>query len=398
MFSHRSSPKRAASLAILLMVISQLGETIYLPALPAMAVTLNTDPAYVQMILAFFLIAFGTSLFIYGPLSDYYGRRPIILGSSILFVGGAFAAALSPNIVMLLGSVIVLGFGFGTGGLMGRTLLRDLFSGVALQKAAAWMGIAAVISPIIAPIIGAHFLEWWGWQANFVFIGCTGIFITVLMYFFLEETNTFIGQMPLNAKKIIKSYGAVFNHPQFLGNIMILSIITAVIMAYEVAAPFVLQEDLGLTPVTYAQVAIIPIVGFLVGSYLAERLSAACSTEQLVRLGLLVSLLSGLIMLCCGYIGFFTVASIVAPMTLYLIGCGLIYPAATAGGLMPFAAMAGIAGALMGAIQNITAGIATVVFAILDYHDALPLAWALTIGSALSIVCYYRYLQKSVTH
>ncbi len=155
---------------ILMLAVGQMAQTIYVPAMAEMADALNVHDGTLQRVMAAYLMTYGGSQLIYGPLSDSIGRRPVILAGMTIFMIGAVTAMLAPSLnVLVLGSAIQ-GLGTGVAGVMARTMPRDLYAGVALRQANSLLNMGLLVSPLLAPVIGALLTKLFGWHACFAFL------------------------------------------------------------------------------------------------------------------------------------------------------------------------------------------------------------------------------------
>ena len=376
-------------LVLALLMAGQMGETLYLPSMPTIVQALDTSMGNVQFLLSAFLFSFGAAQFIYGPLSDYYGRRPVMLYCLGIFLIGATLATLATSIFWLIVGMFTMGSGIGCAGLMCRTVIRDLYDDkIALSQATAIMSAVVVVMPIVAPLLGAYLLVHIGWRANFAAFLVVGIPLTMISYFAFTETNRFVRQTPLAIKTILHNYGTFFRHSAFLGNTLCGCLNITALMAYEVAAPFLFQVQLGLSPTSYAWVSLIPVGGFLLGAFIAGRFRFYLNQEQMSHLGNRIACISSTLL----FIAVFTevtIVSIILPMTLLLVGSGILFSSTTAAAMAPFDRLAGIAGATLGGLQNMSSGIMT---GIVSYHEIADLPTLACILFFCSLAAYIVFM------
>lgn len=357
-------------LVLLLLVVSQLGESIYLPAFPIMADNLNADTAQVEGLLSTFLFSYGLCQLIYGPLSDCFGRRPVILCSVFLYAITAFVGAVAQNIEQLWWCNTLMGAAIGSGGLMSRTILRDLFQGPALKKATAWVGVTLTIAPLCIPLVGALLLNHYGWRANYICMGALGAAYFLIALWVLPETNPYHKGAVYRLRDTGQAYFQVLTHPVFLGNVFCVALNCGAFMAYQVALPFILQTHLGLDATEYALWSIVPLFGFMLGAGLSSRIERYSPNHDSTRIGLFITLCAAIWLQAMAHLSGLTALLWIIPMVVLLVGSGIIFASTTAHALMPFPNIAGVAGAALGGILNMVAGLASALVAI--YIESTP--------------------------
>ncbi len=378
---------------ILLMTISQMAVTIYLPALPSIAADYKTSNTLVQISLVSYIFAYGCSQFFYGPLSDIYGRRRIVLIGLIIFIVASILAIVSSNIYWFIVARILQGIGMGCGDTMGRAIMCDAFKGPRFVTAASYISMASTLTPLCAPIIGGYLQYLLNWRACFVFLLMYGILCLLLLWWRLPETRK--PELPAlkSVKGIFNTYLFILRNQIFLGFFIpgLISFFGETL--YNMVSPFLLQGRLGLTPVLFGWLAIFTITGLLIGSIIAKVFAHKISHYHMVLIGLWILLLGSITMLIPGLYHHLSISSIILPMVIFMLGVGITYPNTNMGALAPFTAMAGTAGALQGGLQMVTSGVMGIVLADVQNHSQLPLALILTIISSLGLLSFFIFLK-----
>ena len=172
-----------------LVAVAQISISIYLPSMPALAEIFATEPSVVQLTVTVYMLAAAVSQLIVGPLSDRFGRKPVLLVGLAIYIAASAAAMLAPTIEALIGARLVQSIGAMAGPVIGRAIIRDRFDRSRAAQVMAWVGLALAISPALAPVIGAAVHEAVGWRANFGLLVAFGIFIAYMAWAHLEETN-----------------------------------------------------------------------------------------------------------------------------------------------------------------------------------------------------------------
>ena len=373
--------------------VGQMTNTIYAPAMSDIARHFGVVPTRVQLVMAAYLFPYGFSQFFYGPLSDRFGRRPLLLIGMIVYLVGAFIALSAPIFKFLVLGSFLQGCGIGVGGIMLRTVLRDLYYGVKLHKASSYISIAMIFAPIIAPMVGGSLAHFLGWRAIFIFLFCLGATVWVIQFFMFPETNPHKGTEQTRLRYVKSGYLTVLSNRHFLGYMVCLLVGFGGVSVFEASAGILFTDVLHFTPFTGSILYSIPMPAYLAGSYLSGWLSSRWITPHIVLLGIVFLMLGGFSLLILG-LWMTTVLSILVPVCCYFFGIGMVFPAGTAGALEPFSALAGTAGAIMGGVQNVGASTATVISSTMSQTSQIPLAIILSGLSLLMGLAYYCFLSE----
>jgi MFS transporter, DHA1 family, multidrug resistance protein len=383
------------ALTMLLAALTALGPLsidMYLPSLPDIANVLAAPQARVQLTVSNYLIGFAVGQVFYGPLSDRYGRRPVLLAALALYVTGTGICAATQSIDPLIAARFLQGIGGSGSIVLARAIVRDLYSGVRAARELSLMGSISAFAPIVAPMIGGVLQTAFGWRASFLLMGAAAVVAIFMAGRLLPETLRRRVPEPFSLPYLIRSYGSLLRHRAFLAYLGLITVSYAGLFAWISGAPVVLQGVYGLSAVAFGFTFALGAAGYMAGAASAARL--------VLRLGLGRTMGLGVTLLAAGGLGLAAVVAanipgiwLVAMMALYLAGMGLSMPQAMAGALTPFPDRAGTAASLMGLVQQ--AGAATVAAVVGNYlgSSAWPVAgvvlamgclafliWALTRG------------------
>ncbi|WP_108649801.1 multidrug efflux MFS transporter EmrD [Dongshaea marina] len=382
------------TLIVMLVAVGQMTQTMYVPSISEMARDLMVQPGRLQSVMAVYLITYGFSQFIYGPLSDRIGRRPVILaGVSIYLLGSGITVAAGSLSVLLIGSFIQ-GMGIGCGGVMCRTAMRDRFTGAELQKANSLVSMGLIVSPLLAPILGGWLTVHMNWTASYWFLFIFSAITLLVMGFKYEET------LPKEARGnqcMIASYRYVLGNVRFQGYLLCLVAVTAGVVLFESAAGVLLGHVLKLSSETVSLLFIVPLPGSLFGSWLVGKLANRVSHQNLLNLGIGFLAAGALVTLIPGLMGLVNVETIIGGATLYFVGAGALFPTATTGAVEPFPQQAGTAGAILGGMSNLGAGAVTLIVSLLPMKGQMTLGasmlmMVLLVGFSLQMIKRYRAL------
>ena len=378
------------ALTLLLAALTALGPLsidMYLPSLPDIAHVLEAPQAHVQLTVSYYLVGFAVGQIFYGPFSDRYGRRPVLLAALAIYVIGTGVCALARSIDPLLGARFLQGVGGAGSIVLARAIVRDLYAGVRAARELSLMGSISAFAPIVAPMIGGVLQIAFGWRASFILMGLAAIVATALAARLLPETLRKRTSEPFSLAFLFTSYGAVLRHRGFLAYLGIISVSFAGLFAWISGGPVVLEEVYGFSPVKFGFTFSLGAAGYMVGATIASRM--------VVRLGLDRMMALGVAAIALGGIGFAAAVALhidgiwlVIAMAVFLAGMGLAIPQAMAGALTPFPDRAGTAASLMGLVQQTAAAVVAAVVG--DYlgHSAWPIAGVVVTMSCLTFLIW----------
>ncbi len=349
-----STTKIIISIA-LLVALGPLATDMYLPALPTLVKDLNTDAASVQITLSIYFFGFAIGQLIYGPLSDRFGRKPVLQFGLIVFVLSSVVASLTTSIETLIAVRLLQALGGCAGPVLGRAMVRDLFSGEEAGQVLSHIASSMALAPAIAPVIGGLLTVAYGWQANFWFLFAYGLLALGVLTFSLSETNQQKNPDATKVRALFSNYIQIAKHQQWQLYTLICSLIFAGLFAFLSASSFVLIEFLGVSELQYGLLFAVIVMGYIIGSQLSARMSKKLGAFKLIRFGCWLAMISGLAMLGLSLIGSTNVVSIIAPHFFFMIAVGISMPLAMAGALNPFPDMAGAASGLLGTTQMLIA-------------------------------------------
>ena len=368
-----------AVLLTALVAFGAISTDLYLPSLPAIGRAFASDTAEVQLTLSVFLAGFAVSQVVYGPLSDRFGRRPVLIGGLGLYVAASLACMAAPSIELLIAARFLQALGACAGVVLGRAVVRDVYGRERAAKALSYMSMAMALAPALGPILGGLLQVWFGWRANFLVLAAFGTGSLLGVFLLLPETSPQRGLAAGGAAQMLRNYLILARDPVYLGHVLVTAFAYSGIFAFISGSSFVLIEVLGLSPDQYGLCFAAVVAGYMIGTFASGRFSLALGLERLMLAGALIGLAGGVLALGLAMAGVLAVAAVVAPVFLFMIGAGLMLPNAIAGAIAPYPMMAGTASAFLGVVQM---GVAAAVgIAVGHLHDgtARAMTGALTV-------------------
>lgn len=385
----------ACTLSIALLVaLGPLATDMYLPALPGLTGEFATSAGRVQLSLSLFLAGFALAQIIYGPLSDRFGRKPVLLSGLVLFVLASVACALAESIEMLILARFVQALGGSAGPVLGRAMVRDIHGPRESARVLSHIGSAMALAPAFAPILGGYMSVYLGWPSIFWFLALVGLIGAALMVLAIEETAPAEHRHPRPIKTILEDYASLLQDGGYLGYTLTCTLAYAELFAFLSGSAFVIIDYFGVSEQHFGLLFMLVVAGYISGTLAGARLSRRYDFRRLVAVGSTVLLVAGGTMLLLALARPERVMSIVLPMMIFMHGVGLVMPQSMAGALANYPHIAGSASGLLGFIQMTVAGVVGV--AVGHGYDGTPVAMALAIAATglLSLLVYLLLLHR----
>ena len=334
-------------MAGLIVSIGQFSMGLVFPSLPWIAQDMHLNADNVQKLISFYLLGFGPSQLVYGPISDAVGRRPVLLvGLSLALLGLSIAIFGSASFELLTLGRFVQGLGAGCCAVLARASLRDAYNQDDLPQALSWLTMVASFTPIVAPVFGGFINHHWGWLAVFITLISYTALILILMYFLFNETISAKRKIP-NIKNIMKTYGNLCTSKYFLSFAAIGWLNFSLVVITISMMPFIMQIQIGMSSDQYALWAVIPACGLLVGSSICNRFRPKIGTKKMIFCSPIIHIISALWFLFSAV----TPVTMMAGQFLLAMGNGIALPCAQTQLLTPYKNKAGSVAALSGAGQ-----------------------------------------------
>lgn len=304
--------------------IGPLAMNMLVPSMPGLQTTFQVSSGVVQMTLTIYLAGLAVCQMVYGPLSDRYGRRPMLLAGLALFVAASIACALATSIEMLIVARGVQAIGGSAGMILSRAIVRDLFSREQSASVLGYITMAWVLAPMISPLIGGLLDQWYSFRAGFVVLACIGSLVFLAVFVRLKETNL---SLQPDARLIrTKLYTALLQNPAFRGYAATVSYGSAVFFCYLAIAPFIMVTVQGYSPVEYGAWFMCSAMGYMAGNFISGRYSVRIGNDRMIRIGNVLTLAGALLLLGFALSDFFHPATLFLPMALCAFGNGIMIP------------------------------------------------------------------------
>lgn len=325
----------------------------YLPALPEMAEVFHCDVSVVQFGLTFCMVGLAVGQLLFGPVSDKYGRRPILILTLLVFVVASLICCLSASIGVFIAARFLQGVGGAGGIVLSRSIAADIYSGRELARVIAILSAINNIAPVAAPVAGGAVAHAWGWQGVFVVLLALGIMLTVLCFALkesLEKSNRFKGRLTAS----LQGYATVLRVQGFGTYSFVYALAMAALFAYISSTPFIVQEVYGFSKLQFSLVFAVNAMGLATGSALSLRFKTmSMATKVGTRLGAIVAFIAIMV----SFIGYGSFLLYEMSTIIMLFAIGLVLTGSTTAAMNLGRGCAGAASAVVGGIGYIVGGL-----------------------------------------
>ena len=390
-FLDRTTPPHIVTL-ILLVGTAALSMNVFLPSLPAMTEYFDTEYRLMQLSVALYLGVNAVLQLFVGPLSDRFGRRPVILWGFGLFILATFGCIASTSVEMFLGfrmaqAVIVVGM------VLSRAVVRDMVSADRAASMIGWVTMGMAIVPMVSPAVGGVLDEAFGWKANFWLQVVLGAGVLALVWADLGETAT---RSTVSFAQQLRGMPELFGARRFWGYCLAAGFASGAFFAFLGGAPYVGTEVFGLTPSQLGVYFGAPAIGYAIGNGLSGRYSVRFGINQMVLWGSILSLCGLTIAILLFTLGQGTALVFFGSMTIVGLGNGLVLPNATSGYLSVRPHLAGTASGVGGSVMIGGGAVLSALAGSLlrPGTGAWPLLWIMFGTAVLALVCIVYVIQR----
>jgi len=388
-------PARRKPSILLLVAMTGIGPftmQIVIPSLPAMALALAVPYGTIQLAITLYLIGVALAQLLYGPLSDRFGRKPLLLAGLSIFLVGSVAAALAPSAGFLIAARVLQAVGSCAGLVLGRAIIRDAYP---REQAASMMGYVSTamsVAPMLAPLLGSLLEQRFGWRASMVACLAFGVPLWLAVRARLPETLAQPAPLP-GLAGMLGAYAQLVRLPAFRAYCGITAFSTGAFFAFAVGGPLVVVQTLGYAPTAYAAAMMLIALSWSAGTFTVARLATRLGVPRMLRLGTRVTLVGGVLavavelLLPPGLWPFFL------PMVVVAVGNGMTQPNAIAAAVSVRPGLAGTASGLVGSLQMGFGALLTVLVGLTETGSGLPTALGM-LGCAIGTQVYLAKVRR----
>ncbi|MEX2454387.1 MAG: multidrug effflux MFS transporter [Rhodospirillaceae bacterium] len=371
-----------------------------IPLMPAIAGTFGTTTAAVQFSLSALVLGIAVGQLVHGPLSDRFGRKPVLVVAIACYAGSAVACSAATSIDMLIGLRFLQGLLACAGVIVARAVIRDMFDREAGARLfALMMGIHGIM-PTVAPGLSGWISQEFGWRSVFLVMAGFGILTSLAVLAGLRETHHARNPDAIRPAALMRNYGAILRNRQFRSYALCACFVYGGLMAYFAGAAVGLIQYLGLTPTQFGIAMALPMIAYIVTQIAVARIAHGVGMNRLIRVGTSLGAAAGIGMAALVAAGIVNVYTLMGPVVLMLVSLAFITPGTTAGAMSPFPHMAGAASSLLGFIQFFAGAVATAAIGLLNDGTPMPMAAVIgicTVGSLVAFLTLIRPMARDRT-
>lgn len=375
-------------LIFLLAMVSALGPAamqILLPAIPILKDSFQVSTAVAQLTLSLSMAAIAVATLVYGPLSDRYGRKPVLIGGTVVTIIGSIMCIVAPDINTLIAGRIVQAAGGAVGVVVARAIVRDVYDAHESASVIATLVMVMVVLPMLSPAIGGELMIRLDWHAIFYLVAVISFILILLMMLSLPET--LVEPQPFSGVgDMLRTYVRLMRQAEFCGYGFCLAFVSVVFFTFISAAPEIMVSVLHRPPNEYGYYFIVIPLGFMAGNYVTRRYGSRIGIQRMIDHGTLVSIIGVALAIALHWLGFTHPAALFLPVALAIFGNGITLPNAQAGAINAAPRFAGSASGLTGFMQMGFSALAAQLVAQLFNGTVYPMLLLMLAAAVLSML------------
>lgn len=381
-----TSPGKRPSLLLLVLLaaVGPFAMNVVVPAMPALARVFDTTYGVMQLVLTAYLAATAAVQLLLGPLSDRFGRRPVIIYGLGIYLLGSVVCACATTVEILIAGRVIQAAGASAGLVIGRAIIRDVFGREQAASNIGYVTMAMVVAPMLAPAVGGYLFDHQGWQSMFWLSLLLGLGILAVSLRHLHETRqpNLDGEVSLSWRAVL----GLFRDRSFCGYVIVLACASGIFFTFLAGAAYVVTEIRGRPASEYGLYFILSAIGYVLGNFLSGRYAVRVGLQRMIGIGCGFAVLG--LALLWGLSGVPDTAALFGPMFVLALSNGLTLPSAMASAVSARPRLAGTAAGIAGSAQiGLGALLAFLVGVLQEGSDsALPMMIIMTLAALVSFV------------
>ena len=377
-----------------LTMIGPIAIDIFLPAVPAIAQGLNVGIGSIEFSLTAIFAGNALGQIIYGPLSDRFGRKPIIVLALLIYFIATVGAGLAADVGTLICWRFIQGLMTASGRILSNAVARDLFEREKLAKLITAIMLISAISTVGSSPLGGYLSENFHWRTVFWFMSAYSGAAVIIFLFFFKETIEEKDYRALRPSVLLGNFADILRNRIFLINVICGGFVLSGLVAYLNSSSGLLIGTFGIKPGAYGLWFSLVMIGYMAAAGIAGKLIDYVDMRWLIRFGSITVALSGLVMLGFAVAEINHVLAVVVPMMFFMVGLAILLPQTTSASLTPFPRNAGAASSLQGFIQNSMAAVVSALLSTFADGSSIPMATAIALCGLAAAATYVLYIRR----
>ncbi|WP_435104181.1 Bcr/CflA family multidrug efflux MFS transporter [Arhodomonas sp. AD133] len=369
---------------------------LYLPGLPAMADELGVSSAAAQQSLSLFFIGLAAGQLVYGPFSDRYGRRPVLVVSILLYLVSSIMCVIAPTLPVLLGGRFLQGLGAAAGPVVARAVIRDVYHGSRAARMLSFVILVMAVAPLVAPLLGGQIVATLGWRGIFAALAGFSVLCLAVVGFALGETNPAQRRSGQRLGPLFTAYATLLRDREALAFLTAGGMAFGALFAYVSSSSFIYIQVYGVSPEAFGGYFALNVMGLVTANVVNGQLVERFGYRRLLRIGATVTLLGSLVLAVTTTTGFGGLAGLAVPLFFAVGNVGLVGANTVTGLLDGYPDNAGGASALFGFFQFGIGALAGALVGVVNISPAVDMAVIMSGCAAVSFTAS-RYLPQAQT-
>lgn len=380
----------------MLTAIGPLSLDMYLPALPVISGDMETSASLVQASLTSCLIGLALGQLMFGPLSDIQGRKRPLLMTLLIYAVISVLCAFQTNVWIFIILRFIQGFTGAAGIVIARAVVRDMYAGVDLTKAFAFLALINGAAPILAPVSGGFVLSFGSWKWVFIIIGLIGFTLFTAVLLWMKESLPESERSKGGIFQVVQTFGSLLKDKVFMGIALTQALVMSAMFAYIAGSPFVLQNIYEVTPLQFSLIFALNGIGIIISAQLAGRLSTRFSAMRILNTGVLISFTGSVLFLTAVLIDgplFFMIIS----LFLVVASVGMVSTSSLSLGMQNQKKSAGSAAAFLGLLPFIGGAVVSPIVGIRGEFVSWPMGVVIMSCSFFALIIFLSWVKKPAT-
>ena len=387
MFKLNRLSKRMIILLAAVSALGPVGMQILLPALPVIKQKFYVTNDVAQLTLSLSMLAIAIGTLVYGPLSDKFGRKRVMLVGIVITIFGSIVCFVADSIMLLISGRFIQAFGGAVGLVLARAIVRDVYGPEEAARVIATLVMVMVVLPMMSPALGGELMQRFGFESVFIVIAFASAIALVFLFLWLPETLA--KPVPFEGvKSMLMTFSKLFASRVFCGYAFCVTFVSVVFFSFISAAPEIMVSVLKRPPTEYGYYFIMIPVGFMTGNYVARHYGRTISIDNMIAIGASIGVIGIVLALLLQILGMSSPVALFLPIALAVFGNGITLPNAQAAAINEFPEYAGTASGLTGFLQMAVSSVAAQAVALIFNGTVYPLLGLMLAASIISLLIF----------